>query len=128
MDLIINNTYNISLDPSDSYQFNSEDNYTIKIKFGENLTTFENIFLDCSSLKEVDLSNMNTFEIKSMSNMFGGCSSLISVDFGDIDTTLVTSMNKMFSYCYSLSSIDLSKFNTEKVEDSSYMFFGCRNL
>ena len=64
-----NQTLNIT-DPVDEYQFEIEDNYTIEIKFNDNLTNINNIFKDCNSLKEVNFSELNTFYIEEMEYVF----------------------------------------------------------
>ena len=93
-----NQTLNIT-DPVDEYQFEIEDNYTIEIKFNNNLTNINNIFKDCTSLKEVNFSELNTFYIEEMEYVFYGCNSLTDIFFGDINTSKVISMKNMFSYC-----------------------------
>ena len=50
-------TVNISLFPVDSYRFAEIDNYTVEIKFNNNLTNLNYIFQDCTSLTEVDFSH-----------------------------------------------------------------------
>ena len=42
------------------------------------------MFYECSSLKELNLSNFNTNNVTNMSHMFYGCSSLkeINIQFG----------------------------------------------
>ena len=59
-----------------------------------------------------------------MSEMFFQCSSLTNLDLSKFDTSEVTDMSYMFSDCNSLTSIDVSTFNTRKVTDMSYMFGG----
>ena len=53
-------------------------------------------FLRCSSLKEIDLSNFNTFSVITMDKLFYGCSSLEEVDLFSFDTSSVTSMKYYF--------------------------------
>ena len=57
------------------------------------------MFTSCSSLKELDLSNFNTNNVRAMCHMFTGCSSL--------------------------KELNISNFNTKKVIDMSYMLFLC---
>ncbi len=87
------------------------------------------MFLDCSSLKTLDLSGFDTSKVTDMSAMFSGCSSLEIVVFpAALETKLVTNMEGMFSGCSSLKSLDLSKFDTSKVTDMGSMFSGCSSL
>ena len=84
----IEKNYNISIEPNDTYEFEETGNYSIKIKFKKKLKTLDYMFEDCSYLKEVNLSNLNTYDIESMSHLFDGCTSLIKIDFGNIDTSI----------------------------------------
>ena len=55
--------------------------------------------------------------------MFLDCSSLSSLDVSNFDTSNVTDMRSMFRNCRSLTSLDLSNFNTSRsVEYMSDMF------
>ena len=94
----------------------------------EKVTDMSYMFVDCSSLSSLDLSDFNTKKVTDMSGMFYYCISLSSLDLSDINTEKVTDMSYMFSDCSSLSSLDLSDFNTEKVTDMIYMFGGCSSL
>ena len=92
------------------------------------VTTMDNMFEDCSSLTSLDLSNLQTSSVKNMNFMFSGCSSLISLDFSDFDTSSVTRMDSMFSHCSSLTSLDLSHFNVTSLTSTDSMFYDCNNL
>lgn len=98
-----------------------------------------NMFWNCSSLKNLDLSNFNTSNVVNMSGMFKGCSSLTNLDLRSFNTSNVTNMNYMFLGCSSLKNINLSSFSTENVTSmgkntgSTYgytggMFEGCSSL
>ena len=60
------------------------------------------MFLRCTSLITLDLSNFNTSKVTNMSNMFYNCISLTSLDLSNFDTSKVTNMDYMFSSCTSL--------------------------
>ena len=90
---------------------------------------------DCSSLFDgfdhcvsMDLHNVNTDSVTSMSGMFFGCSKLTSLDLSGWNTDKVTAMGNMFSGCSGLTSLDLSSFNTGNVTSMSYMFYDCQKL
>ena len=117
-----------SIEPVDSYYFTEKDNYTIYIKFNESLTNLNNIFQDCNSLKEADLSQLNTSYVTQMEYTFDRCSALKQINFGDFNTSLVTSMKNMFSFCSSLTEINIKNTNTFNLEDISGMFIGCSSL
>ena len=63
-----------------------------------------------------------------MKSMFSGCSSLTNIDLSNINTNNVTNIWGMFDCCSSLTNIDLSNFNTNKVTDMRCLFFGCSKL
>ena len=57
-----------------------------------------------------------------MSYMFSGCFSLKNLNLFNFNTQNVKDMSYMFSGCSSLTNLDLSNFNTQNVKDMSYMF------
>ena len=56
------------------------------------------------------------------------CKSLVNIDLSKIDTSEVRDMSEMFSGCESVAYIDISKFNIGKVERHKDMFKGCKKL
>ena len=48
-----------------------------------------------------------------MNGMFSGCSSLTNINLSNLNTKNVTDMRCIFDHCYSLTNIDLSNFNTK---------------
>lgn len=60
--------HEISIEPNDIYEFNETGNYSITIKFRKKLKTLDYKFEDCSYLKEVNLSNLNTYKIDYITN------------------------------------------------------------
>ncbi|MCX0279919.1 BspA family leucine-rich repeat surface protein [Bombilactobacillus mellis] len=80
------------------------------------------LFSNLTNVKEfVDLSNLDTSQVISMTNMFFYCS-VKELDLSNWDTSNVTDMLAMFMNCYNLEKINLSSFNTRKVEDFGSMF------
>ena len=102
--------------------------YSITIKLKNNITDCSCMFCDCTHLKNIDLSSLNTKNVIDMKNMFYGCSNLSNIDLSSFNTENVTNMHCMFYQCRNLTSIDLSYFNTKNVIDMRSMFFGCLNL
>ena len=86
------------------------------------------MFSECRSLTSLDLTNLNTSQVTSMTKMFLSCTSLISLDLSYFITSQVAYMYGMFECCSSLTSLDLSNFNTSKVREMSAMFYNCDNL
>lgn len=110
-------------------------------------------FAFCRSLKNLDLSDMDTSKVTDMSGMFLGVgndigqpwltlstdslttleSFLLKADIpvftlGNMDTSKVTNMEQMFSGCQSLFTLDLRGMNTDNVTSMWCMFNECRNL
>ncbi|BDH63985.1 hypothetical protein MTP05_01700 [Enterococcus sp. PLM3] len=94
----------------------------------ENVTSFVDMFYGCSSLKTIDLSNLNTSSAENMSEMFARCSSLIHLNLSSFETENVEEMRFMFTGCSSLTELDLSNFDTSSVTSMSDMFSGCSSL
>ena len=86
------------------------------------------MFENCTSLKEIDLSNFETENVYSMNDMFMNCSSLKTIDTSKFNTAKVKDMQFMFYNCKLLKNIDLTNFDTSKVTDFSRMFWGCSNF
>jgi surface protein len=86
------------------------------------------MFTDCISLTSLNLVNFDTSKVTLMYDMFRNCSSLTSLDLSGFDTSNVENMAAVFQDCVSLSSLDLSSFNTPKVWNCAAMFSGCKNL
>ena len=91
----------------------------------ENVTTMENMFRDCSSLKSVNLSSFNTANVRYMENMFYSCESLTSLDLTNFNTDKVWSMSRMFYNCPSLTTIYC---NERWYGDGTAMFLDCKAL
>ena len=111
-----------------NYKVNEDKEIKVKFKFKKNFTNISLMFMDCSSLKSIDLSSFNGSNITNMNGMFSNCSSLESIDLSSFDTSKVTHMGYMFWNCTSLKSINLCSFNTSNVANLGYMFFYCSSL
>ena len=57
------------------------------------------MFYGCSSLKELNLSNFNTNNVKSMLRMFFGCSKINELNLSNFNTNNVKNMFNMFVGC-----------------------------
>ena len=89
------------------------------------------MFSGCSSLTSLDLTSLDTSNVKDMSNMFGGftgCKKLTNLDISSFKTQNVENMYFMFSGCSSLTSLDLTPLDTQNVTNMGYMFSGCSGL
>lgn len=94
-------------------------------------TRFDDIFKNCSSLTTLDLSNFDTSQVSELSvtGLFCDCSSLTSVVFGNnFNTSKAYSFNAMFAGCSSLVTLTLPAFNCNSLQSMSYMFRDCSSL
>ena len=107
------------------YIFNSTDEHIVEIQLKENLDDMSQLFKECVKLSEVDLSNVDTKNVKNMSEMFYNCNSLTSINLSNINTKKVVDMSYLFHGCIFLNSLNLNKFDTSKVENIEYMFSKC---
>jgi len=65
------------------------------------------VWENCSSLKSLDLSYLNTTGVHSMAKDFNGCSSLEYLDLSGPDTSNVGSLDAMFNGCAKLATVKL---------------------
>ena len=104
------------------------------------VTTMAFMFASCdAALQSVDLSGLNTCNLKRTNNMFNQPEiyqprhgHITSLNLSGFQTSKVTDMEGMFSGCDDLTSLDLSSFDTSNVTDMygmfGYYYFGCRKL
>ena len=81
-----------------------------------------------SNLESVDLSGVDSSQVKSMAAFFGGCSKLVTVDISPLNTSAVENMEKMFWGCSALTDLNLGTIRTSNVTEMSGMFYGCSSL
>ena len=71
------------------------------------------MFWNCSSLKEIDVSNFDTSRVTDMTSMFEGCSSLEYIDVTGFDTSSTKYNSDVFRNCTALApSICIVKGNS----------------
>ena len=94
-----------------------------------NVETMADMFMDCNSLKSLDLSSFDTRNVSNMGYMFYRCFGLTSLDLSNFDTRNVTNMKSMFYYCENLTTIYASdKFVVKEGTNVSDMFYQCTNI
>lgn len=86
------------------------------------------MFYNRNNVKTIDLTNLDTVSVTSMSGLFQDCSGLTTLDLSSLDTQNVAGMGYMFRGCSGLTALDLSSFDTQKVMDMDSMFYLCGNL
>ena len=92
------------------------------ITVGNNVTSMQELFSNCSSLNTISL--LDTSKVTNMTGMFRACISLTTVPL--LDTSKVTKMQEMFLECSSLITIPL--LDTSSVTNMQSMFSGCTAL
>ena len=94
------------------------------------VTDMSNLFLNCSKIKEVDLSMLNTDNATLMSHMFHGCTSLVNLKMDGWNTSNVRDFSYMFYNCDKLEEMDLSKFGTyvDEVSNTLGCYPNCTNM
>ena len=122
----------IALNPNASYLFSSFV-YLERIEWDgcldtSQVTNMDNLFSNCDSLTQLDLSCFDTSQVTSMKAMFNGCARLPQLDLSGFDTSRVTDTSWMFSFCDGLTELDVSGFDTSQVTDMSNMFYNCSSL
>lgn len=79
-------------------------------------------------LQDLDLTSLRTQNVENMEGMFLTCLSLKIINLSSFDTSNVTNMREMFAQCESLTDLDLSNFDTSNVTNMSGMFSECNSL
>ncbi|EPD9050526.1 BspA family leucine-rich repeat surface protein [Listeria monocytogenes] len=92
------------------------------------VTTMRDMFYSCSALEELDLSQFDTSSVTNMFYMFYDNEKLEKLDVGNFDTSSVTNMYAMFANCTSLEELDVSNFDTNSATDMYRMFDSCVKL
>ena len=85
--------------------------------------SFNDMFSDCSKLKEVSFAT-STSNITNFGSMFDGCRALTSVP--QLDTSSNTNFGSMFNSCQALHSIP--QLDTSSGTNFTYMFSNCTSI
>ena len=94
----------------------------------QSLEFFDHAFWS-SLMPSIDISLLNTYNLKDITSLFYNCISLKSINFNnDFYTEQITNMEFVFYNCSSLTSLDLSSFDTKNARNMSYMFYNCTLL
>ena len=92
------------------YLFNKEGIYIIYYLSDELLTDMSYMFFKCSSLKEIDLSQFNTYVVTNMSYMFSDCLNLKKINLR-LNNIKNIECNNIFEGCSSLNESNLPFFS-----------------
>jgi|GEM_PF-6155678 len=87
------------------------------------------MFMNASSLEEIDLSGWDTSNVTNMSAMFRYASSLTCIgDVSNWNTSSATTMSNLFRAASSLEQLELSGWTTDNVTNMTGMFLGTTSL
>ena len=67
------------------YKFKLKGNYVLKYSFQTIINKTDLMFADCSYLKNIDLSNFKSQNIKNTNSMFRGCTSLTNINLSNLN-------------------------------------------
>ena len=101
---------------------------TLSIGIIKELNSLNGLFSGCTKLKDIDLSDLNTFKVTNYDSIFEGCSSLETINFPKNKSQNIYSMNNMFGGCQNIKEVNLSSFNISKTTSMANIFSGCYNL
>lgn len=90
-------------------------------------TNMHDLFFDCTSLKELNLSGLNTSKSLHLSCIFHNDSNLESIDLSGWNTSSCLSFERLFDNAGKLRNISgIASFDTSKVTVFRGMFYGCQ--
>lgn len=102
--------------------------YNLSYLNTSNVKNMNEMFLGCSNLTDIDLSNFDTSNVQDFGYMFYNCASLTAIDVSNFVTSNAINMGAMFQNCSSLSSIDISNFDYSKIDSENHTDYSTFNL
>ena len=94
----------------------------------ESCASLSEMFLNCTSLTQVDAESLDTGSVTSLRRMFSGCSALEQVDVSGWDLSAATDLSGLFADCVRLKALDVSGWDLSSATDISGMFSYCTGL
>lgn len=116
------------------YMFRNNANITeinLNNFYSSDCTNFGGMFTGCSSLKKIELVNLDIGKGESLNSMFNACTSIIDLDLSVLvnkDSGSLKSMTNMFYDCTFIKTINMNGFNTSNVTNISNLFTNCKSL
>lgn len=91
------------------------------------MTTLQQAFQDCLSLRFIDVSSWDTSNVTLFQNLFNNCRSLRRIKgINSLNTKKVTNMNLVFGSCYMLEDVDISNWSYDALSSNQMMFSSTR--
>lgn len=117
-----------------SYQFTVAGTRVGYIHFKPGTTSLINLFSNIAIITEIDLNELDTKYVTSMTGMCMGCTSLVQCLMSNCRADSLTSTINMFNSCNKLKYVDFGSYNsgrfkpTNKLIDVRNMFNFCTSL
>ena len=86
------------------------------------------IFYNCSSLTEIDVSGWDVSNIVYGYSVFTGCSSLTELDLSNWDISKFNSLREMFNDCTNLRNVFMLNWNSSNCTSTYRAFYNCKNI
>ena len=87
------------------------------------------LFNNCENLKNIiGFNNLNFSNVEEISGMFNNCKKLQNIDLSVFKSSNIKILHHLFGKCESLKKIDLRPLNTNNVEKMNCLFYDCKNL
>lgn len=135
IDYITFNTYDSTVQyPFDTgFQFTWVGERIMYIHFKKNVTTLENLFSNVTVVTYIDMNNLDTSKVTSMSGMCMGCTALVQCLMSECRADNLLTMVNTFNSCSVLKYPDFGSYITgnfkpKKLVDIRNMFNWCRAL
>ena len=91
-------------------------------------TSMYSMFREMKSLEKIDLSAIDTDNVKDMRSLFNNSTLLKTVDVSHFNTSNAAQMGSMFKNLSLITELDLTNWNTSKSIRFDEMFSGCTNI
>lgn len=91
-------------------------------------TSIYSMFREMKNLEEVDLSVIETENVKDMRSLFNNSTKIKKIDVSHFDTSNATQMGSIFKNLSLITDLDLTNWNTSKSIRFDEMFSGCTNI
>lgn len=86
------------------------------------------IFSNCSSLTEIDVSGWDVSNVVYGYSVFTGCSSLTELDLSNWDTSKFNSLRELFDGCTNLRTVFMLNWNSGNCTTTYRTFHNCKNI
>ena len=110
--------------------FTSLENVDISNVILYEIDSATNLFRDCTNLKSVKASNLDfsSSSLDNVNDLFNNCSSLYDIDISGWDTSSFTQLWNLYKGCSSLKKIDMSDWDLTSVTISLNVFEGTSDI